>query len=124
MEKKQDVGDIFRRYGPAFRKKHEGHLSLRHLKAMSALERCRTPEMNAHRYKCDNPECNHIHLAYESCGNRHCPKCQFLKSEKWVFKRKQDLLPIEYFHVVFTVPAQLNPLMLRNQKETYNILFM
>jgi len=88
---------------------------------MRALERCRTAELGGHIDECDC--CGRIRISYNSCRNRHCPKCQFLKKEKWLEERKEDLLPIPYFHVVFTIPAKLNPLVLRNKRVLYNILF-
>ena len=88
---------------------------------MSAIEACRTSLLGGHKDKCDS--CGHIEISYNSCRNRHCPKCQFLKKEKWIEDRAEDLLPIQYFHVVFTIPAELNPLVLSNQKVMYNLLF-
>lgn len=114
-----EVADIFREFGPAYRESH--NLPVRHLRAMSAIERCRTAELGGHVEKCDT--CGHIRISYNSCRNRHCPKCQSLPREKWLADRKQDLLPVEYFHIVFTIPDTLNPLALRNQKVIYNILF-
>jgi len=91
------------------------------IKVMNAIESCRTSKLGGHIDECDN--CGHIRISYNSCRNRHCPKCQGLAKERWVMDRKSDLLPVEYFHVVFTVPDTLNPLILRNQKEIYGILF-
>lgn len=91
------------------------------LRAIHAIEVCRTAELGGHVDECDN--CGHISISYNSCRNRHCPKCQFLRKEKWIDARSEDLLPIQYFHVVFTIPGELNPLALRNQKTVYNILF-
>jgi len=88
---------------------------------MRAIERCRTAELGGHIDECDC--CGRIKISYNSCRNRHCPKCQFLKKEKWLEQRKEDLLPVPYFHVVFTIPAKINPLVLRNKKVLYNILF-
>jgi len=88
---------------------------------MRAIERCRTSELGGHVDECDT--CGRIRISYNSCRNRHCPKCQFLKKEKWLEQRKQALLPVQYFHVVFTIPAKLNPLALRNKRVFYNILF-
>lgn len=87
---------------------------------MSAIEACRT-SLLGHKDKCDS--CGHLAISYNSCRNRHCPKCQFLRKEKWIEDRDEDLLPIQYFHVVFTIPAELNPLVLSNQKVMYNLLF-
>jgi len=88
---------------------------------MSAIEACRTSLLGGHKDKCDS--CGHPEISYNSCRNRHCPKCQFLLKEKWIEARAEDLLPIQYFHVVFTIPAELNPLVLSNQKVMYNLLF-
>jgi hypothetical protein len=88
---------------------------------MRALEVCRTAELGGHVDKCDH--CGYLEISYNSCRNRHCPKCQFLKKEKWIEARSEDLLPIQYFHVVFTIPEELNPIVLRNQKVMYDLLF-
>jgi len=120
-EKKIGVGDIFRKYGPAYREIFKGKLSIEHLKVMNAIEVCRTPQLGSYVYKCDT--CGKKHFVYESCGNRHCPQCQSLKAEQWVFEKKKDLLPIQYFHVVFTIPCELNALAIRNRKVMYDILF-
>jgi hypothetical protein len=117
--KSAEVADIFRRYGPSYREKHK--LPLTHLRTMHAIEVCRTADVGGHVDECE--ECGHIKISYNSCRNRHCPKCQFLKKEKWVEARGKELLPIEYFHVVFTMPDELNPLALRNREVVYNILF-
>jgi hypothetical protein len=114
-----EVADIFRQYGPDYRKSHQ--LPRNQRRAMGAIEDCRTSALGGHKDKCDT--CDHIRLSYNSCRNRHCPKCQFLKKEKWIEARTEDLLPIRYFHVVFTIPAELKPLVLRNQKVMYALLF-
>jgi hypothetical protein len=88
---------------------------------MHAIEVCRTAALGGHVDQCDS--CGHLRISYNSCRNRHCPKCQFLRKEKWIEDRTQDLLPIQYFHVVFTIPSELNPLVLRNKKVMYNLLF-
>jgi hypothetical protein len=88
---------------------------------MGAIEECRTSALGGHKDKCDT--CDHIEIYYNSCRNRHCPKCQLLKKEKLIEARAEDLLPIQYFHVVFTIPSDLKPLVLSNQKVMYNILF-
>jgi hypothetical protein len=84
---------------------------------MRAIEVCRTAVLGGHKDKCDS--CGHVEISYNSCRNRHCPKCQLLRKEKWVEARSDDLLPIQYFHVVFTIPVELNPLALRNPKVIY-----
>jgi Putative transposase/Transposase zinc-binding domain len=114
-----EVADIFRRYGPSYRDSHK--LPLNHLRTMHAIETCRTTTLGGHVDECE--ECGHIKISYNSCRNRHCPKCQFLKKEKWIEARGKELLPIEYFHVVFTLPDELNPLALRNREVVYGILF-
>ncbi|MCK4261432.1 MAG: IS91 family transposase [Halanaerobiales bacterium] len=113
-----EVADIFNEYGQEYRKNHS--LPLQKLKAMSAIEDCRTAKLGGHVDEC---ECGYRKISYNSCRNRHCPKCQALAREKWIESRKEELLPIQYFHVVFTIPDILNPLMLRNQKVLYSILF-
>ncbi len=114
-----EVADIFRQYGPDYRDSHP--LPLNHLRAMSAIEICRTAALGGHVDECDS--CGHQEISYNSCRNRHCPKCQFLRKEKWIADRAKDLLPIQYFHVVFTIPSELNPLVLSNQKVMYDLLF-
>jgi hypothetical protein len=88
---------------------------------MQAIEICRTAALGGHLDACE--DCGHIKISYNSCRNRHCPKCQFLKKEKWLEAREKELLPIPYFHIVFTIPEELNPLALRNQEVVYNVLF-
>jgi len=114
-----EVGDIFRQYGAAYRQEHK--LPLQQLKAMRAIERCRTSALGGHIEVCD--ECGYERISYNSCRNRHCPKCQSLARERWLLARQQDLLPISYFHVVFTLPDELNRLCLVNQKVMYDLLF-
>jgi len=88
---------------------------------MRAIESCRTSVLGGHKDKCDH--CGHLEISYNSCRNRHCPKCQTLRKEKWIEARNDDLLPIEYFHVVFTIPSELKPLVSMNQKVIYDLLF-
>lgn len=114
-----EIQDIFNKYGGEYKKVH--NLPLRVLKTIRAIERCRTSEMGGHVDECD--ACGHKRISYDSCRDRHCPKCQTLAKEKWVEARKKDLLPIGYFHVVFTIPQELNYITLTNQKEMYSILF-
>lgn len=114
-----EVADIFLEFGQAYRQSHK--LPQRMLKVMSAIERCRTSELGGHVDECDT--CGHLKISYNSCRNRHCPKCQSLAKERWVDSRKRDLLPVGYFHIVFTIPEGLNFLALKNQKEIYSILF-
>lgn len=114
-----EVADIFRQYGPEYRQSHQ--LPRNQRRVMGAIVDCRTSALGGHKDKCDN--CGHTEISYNSCRNRHCPKCQFLKKEKWIEARAEDLLPIQYFHVVFTIPAELKPLVLSNKKVMYDILF-
>ena len=116
-----EVADIFRSYGGRFREQRAGRLPLEHLRAMSAIERCRTAELGGHVYECDH--CHERRVAYNSCRNRHCPKCQGAERLRWLEARQRDLLPVDYFHVVFTLPAEIGPLALRNPKALYGLLF-
>lgn len=114
-----DLGEIFRKYGPAYRDAY--NLPLKSLKVMSAIEKCRTEELGGHVYQCD--DCGHEKIAYNSCRNRHCPKCQSMAKEKWLSARKKELLPVPYLHAVLTIPDTLNPVALVNQAVIYDILF-
>ena len=114
-----EVGDIFRQFGSAYREIRR--LPLHQLKAMSAIEKCRTAALGGHIDICE--KCGYERISYNSCRNRHCPKCQSLVRERWVLARQQELLPISYFHVVFTLPDELNRLCLVNQKVMYDLLF-
>ncbi len=119
MKRFLEVADIFRAFGPAYREAHK--LPLRHLRAMRAIEICRTAELGGHLDLCDH--CGTVRISYNFCRNRHCPKCQCLEKERWLEAREKDLLPTPYFHVVFTLPEGLRPLALRNQKVVYSLLF-
>jgi len=121
MRSSLEVADIFRSHGPAYRESYGPTMPLRHVRAMRAIELCRTARLGGHVDKCDH--CGALRVSYNSCRNRHCPKCQGLDKERWLEARKRDLLPTRYFHVVFTLPASLRPLALRNQRALYNILF-
>ena len=114
-----EVGDILRKYGQSYRDSHK--LPLSSLKAMSAIENCRSAVLGGHIDQCDS--CGHTRISYNSCRNRHCPKCQSLAKERWLEARKDELLPVSYFHSVLTIPSELNALALINQKEIYDILF-
>jgi hypothetical protein len=114
-----EVADVFRAHGPAYRQAHE--IRSRHLRAMRAIEICRTAALGGHVDECDH--CGALKISYNSCRNRHCPKCQCLDKERWLEARERDLLPVRYFHAVFTLPEPLRPLALRNQKVLYEILF-
>lgn len=114
-----EVQDVFAAYGRDYRQNH--NLPLSHLKAMSAIERCRTAELGGHVDVCD--ECGAARISYNSCRNRHCPKCQALTKERWIDARKADLLNVGYFHIVFTMPDRLNTIVFQNQRTVYGILF-
>lgn len=114
-----EVADIFRQHGYDFRLTHT--LSPEQRRVMRAIERCRTAVLGGHVEQCDS--CGHQRIAYNSCRNRHCPKCQSLAKARWLEARLSDLLPVEYFHVVFTLPEQLASVALQNQRVAYNILF-
>jgi hypothetical protein len=118
---KLEVADIFRRYGPAWRLANAGHVSLSQLKVMSAIEACRTEALGGHVAACT--KCNHQHIAYNSCKNRHCPKCQGPAARDWMAARAEDLLPVEYFHLIFTLPAQIARIALWNKRTVYDLLF-
>jgi len=116
-----EVADIFRAHGPAWRLKQAGHLSLGQLKVMSAIEQCRSAALGGHVLQC--PACDHIQIAYNSCRNRHCPKCQASAARRWLEARQADLLPVEYYHVVFTLPAPISDIAYYNKAVVYGILF-
>lgn len=115
------MADIFRKYGPAWRQANNGHVSLNQLKVMSAIEACRTEALGGHVAACT--KCDHQHIAYNSCKNRHCPKCQGPAARDWMRARAEDLLPVEYFHVVFTLPAEIARIAFWNKKAVYGLLF-
>ena len=115
------LADVFRQFGPAYRDLYADRMPISHLKTMQAIETCRTPVQGGHLYECDS--CHKQHFVFHSCRNRHCPTCQFLPREKWVQERKRDLLPIPYFHVVFTIPSELRMLFRTNQRCCYKLLF-
>ena len=116
-----ELADIFRAYGPAWRQANAGHVSLTQLKVMSAIEACRTEALGGHVASC--AKCGHQHVAYNSCKNRHCPKCQGPAARDWMEARAQDLLPVEYFHIVFTLPAEIAQIAYWNKKAVYGLLF-
>jgi predicted Zn-ribbon and HTH transcriptional regulator len=116
-----ELADIFRTHGPAWRRANAGHVSLTQLKVMSAIEACRTEALGGHVAGC--AKCGHHHIAYNSCKNRHCPKCQGPAARDWMAARAADLLPVEYFHVVFTVPAEIAQIAYWNKKAVYDLLF-
>src|SRR5215204_4697755 len=108
-----EVADIFRGHGPAWRKANAGHMSLGQLKVMSAIERCRTAALGGHVARCE--DCSHTQIAYNSCRNRHCPKCQGAAAKEWLAERAADLLPVPYYHVVFTLPAPISDIAYQNK---------
>ena len=120
---KLEVADIFRDHGPAWRQANAGHISLGQLKVMAAIEDCRTAELGGHVARCDNEKCGHTQIAYNSCRNRHCPKCQGAAAREWLAEREKELLPVPYFHVVFTLPAKIADIAYQNKSAIYGILF-
>ena len=116
-----EVADVFRRYGTAYREKHGASMSTAQRRAMTAIEVCRTAVLGGHLEQCD--QCGHERNAYNSCANRHCPKCQSLARAEWLEDRRSELLDTQYFHVVFTVPEQIAPIAYQNKKVVYGILF-
>ena len=116
-----EVADVFRAAGPAYRAAQAGHLSLRQLKVMAAIEHCRTAALGGHVEGCG--DCGHRRIAYNSCRNRHCPKCQGAAARTWLAEREADLLPVGYFHVVFTLPTQVADIALQNKAAVYDLLF-
>ena len=121
MRQALEVADIFRRHGPAWRATHAGHVSLAQLKAMSAIETCRTAALGGHLEGCE--DCGHRRIAYNGCRNRHCPKCQGAAAREWLAAREADLLPVGYFHVVFTLPAEVADIAFHNKAVVYDLLF-
>ncbi|MFQ5956047.1 MAG: IS91 family transposase, partial [Kiloniellales bacterium] len=116
-----EVADIFRAHGPAWRQARAGHLSLGQLKVMAAIESCRTAALGGHVARCER--CAHTQIAYNSCRNRHCPKCQGAAAAAWLAAREAELLPVAYYHVVFTVPAPIADIAYQNKAVVYDILF-
>jgi predicted Zn-ribbon and HTH transcriptional regulator len=105
---KLEVADVFHRHGADWRRANAGHVSLDQLQVMSAIEQCRSATLGGHVERCE--DCGHSRIAYNSCRNRHCPKCQGAAAEDWLAAREADLLPVGYFHVVFTLPAEIAPI--------------
>src|ERR1700675_2876522 len=116
-----ELADISRDHGPACGQANAGHVSLGQLKAMSAIESCRTAALGGHVARCD--DCAHIDIAYNSCRNRHCPKCQGAAAKQWLAEREADLLPVSYYHMVFTLPAPIADIAYQNKAVIYDILF-
>jgi hypothetical protein len=116
-----EVADIFRDHGPAWRDANRGHVSLGQLKVMSAIEACRTAALGGHIARCE--DCAHTIIAYNSCRNRHCPKCQGAAARDWMADRQEELLPVPYFHVVFTLPSAIGDIAYTNKAVVYDLLF-
>ena len=116
-----EVADIFHAHGEAFRRAQTGHLSLGQLKVMSAIQACRTARLGGHVERCE--DCDHQRIAYNSCRNRHCPKCQGAAAQRWLEARQAELLPLAYYHVVFTLPAQIGDIAFQNKAVVYGALF-
>ena len=116
-----EVADIFRDHGAAWRDANRGHVSLGQLKVMSAIERCRTAALGGHVARCE--DCSHTVIAYNSCRNRHCPKCQGTQALAWMEEREAELLPVGYFHVVFTLPSRIADIAYQNKAVIYDLLF-
>jgi hypothetical protein len=115
-----EVADIFRAHGPAWRQANAGHVSLDQLKVMSAIESCRTTALGGHVLRCE--KCAQTIIAYNSCRNRHCPRCQGAAAKKWLAEREAELLPVPYFHVVFTLPARIADIAYQNKAVIYDLL--
>ena len=112
-----EVADIFRAHGPTLRQHQRGHLSLGQLKVMSAIEQCRSVALGGHVLRCSS--CAEPQIAYNSCRNRHCPKCQSSAAQRWLEARQADLLPVPYYHVVFTLPAPISAIAYTNKEILY-----
>src|SRR5947209_2240001 len=118
---KLEVADVFRRHGAAWRAANKAHLSLAQLRVMTAIEACRTAALGGHVERCE--DCAHTRIAYNSCRNRHCPKCQWMAAQAWLAAREAELLPVPYFHVVFTLPAAIGAIAYQNKAKVYGLLF-
>ena len=125
MEKPSlEVADIFRRYGEQYRKKYGANMSAQQFRVMREIEICRTAVLGGHVKACDNESCDHWEISYNSCRNRHCPKCQSMAKARWLSARQTELLPVDYYHLIFTLPDNLlGPVALQNKKLFYNLLF-
>ena len=121
LRPKLEVADIFRDHGATWRSANAGHVSLEQLKVMTAIERCRTAALGGHVERCE--KCSHTIIAYNSCRNRHCPKCQGAAAREWLAEREAELLPVPYFHVVFTLPARIADIAYQNKAVIYDLLF-
>jgi hypothetical protein len=121
---KLEVADVFRRYGAQYREEHHASMSPVQWRVMQAIEECRTAALGGHLEQCDNEGCRHQRIFYNSCANRHCPKCQSLARAAWIGDRKSELLDVPYFHVVFTLPEEIAAVAYQNKAVIYNLLFM
>ena len=118
-----EVADIFRNFGPAWREASRGHVSHAQMKVISAIAACRTAILGGYVARCENDECGHTVIAYRSCRNRHCPKCQGSQALAWMEDRKAELLQVPYFHIVFTLPAEIGAIAYQNKASIYALLF-
>src|SRR4029453_14311164 len=118
-----EVADFFRDHGPAWRKVNRGHISLEQMKVMSAIERCRTAALGGHVARCENEGGAYTVISYNSCRERHCPKGQAAPSREWLAEREAELLPVEYFHIVYTLPAAIADIAYQNKRVIYDLLF-
>jgi len=116
-----EVADIFRDHGAAWRQANRGHVSFAQMKVMSAIESCRTAALGGHVARCE--DCQHTTIAYNSCRNRHCPKCQGAAAREWMEERQAELLPVPYFHIVFTLPSAIGDIAYQNKRVIYDLLF-
>ncbi len=116
-----EVADIFRSHGPAWRMANAGHINFGQFKVMNAIESCRTAALGGHVERCE--DCRHTQIAYNSCRNRHCPKCQGNAARDWLEARQAELLPVPYYHVVFTLPALIGEMAYQNKRLIYGLLF-
>jgi len=118
-----EVANIFHDHGPAWREANRGHVSLEQLKVMGAIESCRTAALGGHVARCENEACAYTTIAYNSCRNRHCPKCQGAQAREWMQAREAELLAVPYFHIVFTLPAKIAAIAYQNKAVIYDLLF-
>jgi hypothetical protein len=121
MQPEPEVADVFRHHGEAYRQRHAGEISRARLRAMRAIELCWTAALGGHTERCD--ACSHIRVAYNSCRHNSCPKCHGLARAQWLADRQAELLDVPYFHVVFTVPQEIEVIAFQNQTVVYDILF-
>jgi len=118
-----EVADIFRNHGATWRQANRGHVSLEQFKVMSAIENCRTAALGGHVERCESGACGHMAVSYNSCSNRHCPKCQGAAAREWLAAREAELLPVQYFHQVFTLPEAIADIAYQNKAVIYDLLF-